>query len=43
LGNSAPIDRAGDRQVIMAVNDLFPAGTFAALSKQLDGILAFAS
>ena len=41
LRNAASIDRSGNRQVVVPVNDLFLAGAFAALLEQLDGILAF--
>jgi hypothetical protein len=41
LGNAASVDRPGDRQVVVPINDLLLAGAFAALFKQLDGILAF--
>jgi hypothetical protein len=41
LGNAASIDRPGNRQVVMSVDDLFLAGAFAALLEQLNGILAF--
>jgi hypothetical protein len=41
LGNAAAIDRPGNRQVVMPINDLLLAGAFAALFEQFDGILAF--
>jgi hypothetical protein len=41
LGNAASIDRPGNRQVVMPVNDLLLPSAFAALFEQLDGILAF--
>jgi hypothetical protein len=41
LGNAASIDRSGDRQVVVPINDLFLAGAFAALLEQLHRILAF--
>ena len=41
LRNAASIDRAGDRQVVVLVDDLLLAGAFAALLEQLYGILAF--
>jgi hypothetical protein len=42
LRYAATIDRPGDRQVVMPVNDLFLAGALAAFFKQLNGIPAFA-
>jgi hypothetical protein len=33
LGNAASIDRSGNGQVVVPVNDLFLAGAFAALIK----------
>jgi hypothetical protein len=41
LEDAAAIDCTGNRQVVMLVDDFFLAGAFAALFKQLDGILAF--
>ena len=41
LGNAASIDRPGNRQVVMPVDDLFLVGAFVALLEQLNGILAF--
>jgi hypothetical protein len=41
LINATSIDRAGNRQVVMPINDLLLAGAFAALFEQLDGILVF--
>jgi hypothetical protein len=41
LGNAASIDRSGNGQVVVPVNDLFLAGAFAALFEQLDGVFAF--
>jgi hypothetical protein len=43
LGHAAAIDCAGNRQVVVPINDLLLAGAFAALFEQLDGILAFFS
>jgi hypothetical protein len=40
LGNAAAIDRPGNRQVVMPINDLLLAGAFAAHFEQFDGILA---
>jgi hypothetical protein len=36
LGNAAAIDRAGDRQVIVPINDLFVASVVGAFPEQLD-------
>ena len=41
LRNAASIDRAGDRQVVVLVDDLLLAGAFAALFEQLYRVLAF--
>jgi hypothetical protein len=43
LGNTASIDRAGDRQVVVLIDDLLLAGAFAALLEQLYGILPLVS
>jgi hypothetical protein len=41
LGHPAAIDRPGNREVVVPVNNLLLTSAFAALFKQLDGILAF--
>jgi hypothetical protein len=41
LGNAAAIDRAGDRQVIVPINDLFVASVVGAFPEQLDWVFAF--
>jgi len=41
LGHAASVDRPGDCQIVVPVNDFLLAGALAALLEQLDGILAF--
>jgi hypothetical protein len=43
LGHPASIERPGNGQVVMPIDDFLLAGAFAALFEQLDGILAFFS
>ena len=41
LGNAASIDRPGNGQIVVPIDDLLLTGPLAALFEQLDGILAF--
>jgi hypothetical protein len=36
LGNAAPINRPGNRQVVVPIKDLFLADAFTALLEQFD-------
>jgi hypothetical protein len=41
LGNAASIDRSGNGQVVVPIDDFLLAGALATLFEQLDGVFAF--